>query len=137
VLIAGEPRLTAAKVLGWTEIPVTVVDLGEIVRGEFAETGRSTWAADESIKRERLMVRQSRDGGGPLNRMAPMLKASVETPETEVPAEDEGRPRHRGTGRDRLRHSGLRDTVRCQPQGGGDDIPTRASGSGTCCRPGN
>jgi ParB/RepB/Spo0J family partition protein len=37
VLIAGERRLTACKQLGWSEIPVTVVDLGEIVRGELAE----------------------------------------------------------------------------------------------------
>src|SRR5215472_17749254 len=36
-LIAGERRLRAAKLLGWTEIPVTIVDLDAIVRGEFAE----------------------------------------------------------------------------------------------------
>lgn len=37
VLIAGERRLAACKALGWTDVPVRVVDLGEIVRGEFAE----------------------------------------------------------------------------------------------------
>ena len=36
-LIAGERRLAAVKSLGWNEVPVTVVDLAEIVRGEFAE----------------------------------------------------------------------------------------------------
>jgi N6-adenosine-specific RNA methylase IME4/ParB-like chromosome segregation protein Spo0J len=36
-LIAGERRLEACKRLGWTDIPVTVVELDEIVRGEFAE----------------------------------------------------------------------------------------------------
>ncbi len=38
-LIAGERRLAACRELGWTDIPVTVVDLttGEIVKGEFAE----------------------------------------------------------------------------------------------------
>lgn len=36
-LIAGERRLRAAQLLGWAEIPVTVVDLTEIVRGELAE----------------------------------------------------------------------------------------------------
>lgn len=36
-LIAGERRLAAARYLGWKEIPYTVVDLDEIVRGEFAE----------------------------------------------------------------------------------------------------
>lgn len=37
LLIAGERRLSACKALGWSEIPVSVVDLAEIVRGEFAE----------------------------------------------------------------------------------------------------
>jgi ParB family chromosome partitioning protein len=36
-LIAGERRLTACKQLGWTEVPITVVDLDDIVRGELAE----------------------------------------------------------------------------------------------------
>lgn len=36
-LIAGERRCAACKLLGWTKIPVTVIDLDEIVRGEFAE----------------------------------------------------------------------------------------------------
>lgn len=36
-LIAGERRLAACKQLGWPDIPTTTVDIGEIVRGEFAE----------------------------------------------------------------------------------------------------
>jgi ParB family chromosome partitioning protein len=36
-LIAGARRLAACTQLGWTSIPVTVVDLDEIVRGEMAE----------------------------------------------------------------------------------------------------
>jgi N6-adenosine-specific RNA methylase IME4 len=36
-LIAGERRLAAVKLLGWADIPITIVDLDEIVRGEFAE----------------------------------------------------------------------------------------------------
>jgi N6-adenosine-specific RNA methylase IME4/ParB-like chromosome segregation protein Spo0J len=36
-LIWGERRLRAAQMLGWAEIPVRVVDLAEIVRGEYAE----------------------------------------------------------------------------------------------------
>lgn len=36
-LIAGQRRLQACKLLGWASVPVTVVSLGEIVRGEFAE----------------------------------------------------------------------------------------------------
>ena len=36
-LIAGARRLAACKHLGWQEVPVTVLDLEEIARGEFAE----------------------------------------------------------------------------------------------------
>jgi SAM-dependent methyltransferase len=36
-LIAGFRRLTACKQLGWTTIPVRVVDLEQVVEGEFAE----------------------------------------------------------------------------------------------------
>ena len=36
-LIAGERRLAACKLLGWKTVPVTVIDIDEIVRGEFAE----------------------------------------------------------------------------------------------------
>lgn len=36
-LIAGERRLRACRNLGWTEIPVRVLDLASIRRGEFAE----------------------------------------------------------------------------------------------------
>jgi ParB family chromosome partitioning protein len=36
-LIAGERRLAACKELGWTSVPVTLVDLKEVIRGEFAE----------------------------------------------------------------------------------------------------
>jgi ParB/RepB/Spo0J family partition protein len=40
-LIAGSRRLAAVKKLGWESIPVTVVDLVEIARGEFAENAES------------------------------------------------------------------------------------------------
>jgi ParB family chromosome partitioning protein len=36
-LIAGERRLKAVSRLGWTKVPVTVVDLDAVVRGELAE----------------------------------------------------------------------------------------------------
>jgi N6-adenosine-specific RNA methylase IME4 len=36
-LIAGERRLAACKKLNWKSVPVTVVDLKEVIRGEFAE----------------------------------------------------------------------------------------------------
>jgi N6-adenosine-specific RNA methylase IME4 len=37
VLVAGERRLAACRLLGWTEVPVHIIDLEQIVRGEFAE----------------------------------------------------------------------------------------------------
>ena len=53
-LIAGERRLRAAKLLGWTAFPVTVVDLDAVVRGEFAE---NTWFALSSwFSRETWLV---------------------------------------------------------------------------------
>jgi ParB-like chromosome segregation protein Spo0J len=36
-LIAGQRRLAACKLLGWTEVPVRIVDLDVIACGEFAE----------------------------------------------------------------------------------------------------
>ena len=36
-LIAGARRLAAAQLLGWTEIPTRVINLKEILRGQFAE----------------------------------------------------------------------------------------------------
>jgi hypothetical protein len=54
-LIAGERRLEAAKALGWESIPVNVVDLTEIVRGEFAENAmRKSFLPSEidAIRRE-------------------------------------------------------------------------------------
>jgi N6-adenosine-specific RNA methylase IME4/ParB-like chromosome segregation protein Spo0J len=49
-LIAGERRLEACKRLGWTHIPVTVVNLDDIVRGEFAEnTARKDFTPSELV----------------------------------------------------------------------------------------
>jgi ParB family transcriptional regulator, chromosome partitioning protein len=36
-LVAGYRRLEAAKVLGWDKVPVTVINLADIVQGELAE----------------------------------------------------------------------------------------------------
>ena len=67
-LIAGERRLRAAKVLGWTKIPITVVDLKKVALGEYAEnTFRKAFTpsemveiadAIEPIERERAKDRQ-------------------------------------------------------------------------------
>ena len=71
-LIAGERRLRAAKALGWTEIPVTVVKLDQIVRGEFAENShRKNFTPSEidAIRRamlplEKAAARQRMGDGG-------------------------------------------------------------------------
>jgi N6-adenosine-specific RNA methylase IME4 len=36
-LVAGARRLAACTLLGWSEVPVRIIDLEQIVRGEFAE----------------------------------------------------------------------------------------------------
>lgn len=36
-LIAGERRLKACRMLGWDKVPVTKIDLAEILNGEQAE----------------------------------------------------------------------------------------------------
>ena len=49
-LIAGERRLRACQHLGRDTVPVTIVDLGEIVRGELAENDqRKAFTLSESV----------------------------------------------------------------------------------------
>lgn len=49
-LIAGARRLAAAQLLGWEDIPATVVPLDEIVRGEMAEnTHRKDFLPSEAV----------------------------------------------------------------------------------------
>jgi ParB family transcriptional regulator, chromosome partitioning protein len=55
-LIAGERRLRAAKLLGWSHIPVTVVDLDAVTRGEFAENAvRKDFALSEAVAIKRAL----------------------------------------------------------------------------------
>jgi N6-adenosine-specific RNA methylase IME4/ParB-like chromosome segregation protein Spo0J len=55
-LIAGERRLKACRALGWNEIPVRVVDLDEIVRGEFAENAcRKDFTLSEAVAIKRAL----------------------------------------------------------------------------------
>ncbi len=64
-LIAGERRLHAAKRLGWKTIPVTVVDLDAVVRGEFAENAhRKDFTVSEAVVQARpgTARAQSREG---------------------------------------------------------------------------
>jgi ParB/RepB/Spo0J family partition protein len=55
-LIAGERRLEACKVLGWSQVPVTVVALDAIARGEFAEnTQRKDFTLSEAVAIKRAL----------------------------------------------------------------------------------
>jgi ParB-like chromosome segregation protein Spo0J len=71
-LVCGERRLLAARHLGWTDIPVHVVDIDAVVRGEFAEnTCRKDFTPSElvaigreveRVERDRAKVRKAHDG---------------------------------------------------------------------------
>jgi N6-adenosine-specific RNA methylase IME4/ParB-like chromosome segregation protein Spo0J len=87
-LIAGARRLAAARLLGWKTIPVTVVDLDAVVKGEWAEnTHRKdfTWSEAVAIKRavepleqvaakERQRAGKGEDGSGGRGRKKPSGK---------------------------------------------------------------
>ena len=61
-LIAGERRVHAAKLLGWTAIPVTVVDLDAVVEGEFAENAhRKDFLPSEIDAIRRTLESQERE----------------------------------------------------------------------------
>jgi N6-adenosine-specific RNA methylase IME4 len=72
-LIAGERRLAACKRLGWKTIPVTYVDLKQVVRGEFAENAfrkdflpseiEAIRRALEPYEKEAAKERQRKHGG--------------------------------------------------------------------------
>jgi N6-adenosine-specific RNA methylase IME4 len=55
-LIAGERRLAAAKLIGWNEIPIRVIDLDAVVRGEYAEnTFRKNFTLSEAVAIKRAL----------------------------------------------------------------------------------
>ena len=55
-LIAGERRLEAVKVLGWSKVPATIIDLDAVVRGEFAEnTFRKNFTLSEAVAIKRAL----------------------------------------------------------------------------------
>jgi ParB-like chromosome segregation protein Spo0J len=58
-LIAGELRMMACKQLGWTEIPVRIVDLDDIVRGEIAENVHRTPFLPSEIDAIRITLEQT------------------------------------------------------------------------------
>jgi ParB family chromosome partitioning protein len=92
-LIAGERRLAACKQLGWKSVPVTFVDLKEVVRGEFAENAfrkdflpseiEAIRRAIEPYERTAAKERQRRHGG-----TAPGRKHSGKVSRSEVRTRD-------------------------------------------------
>ena len=55
-LIWGERRLCAATLLGWTDIPVNVIDLDDIARGEYAENvHRKDFTLSEAVAIKRAL----------------------------------------------------------------------------------
>ena len=61
-LIAGERRILAARLLGWDTIPVRVVDLADVVRGEWAENAnRKDFTPSEAVAIGRALEPAERD----------------------------------------------------------------------------
>lgn len=55
-LIAGYRRLEACRSLGWTEVPVNIVSLADVVRGEWAENAeRKDFTVSELIAIKRAL----------------------------------------------------------------------------------
>ncbi len=71
-LIAGERRLAACKKLNWSKVPITIVDLKQIARGEFAENSQrkdftpgeayDIWLAVEPLEKAAAKERQAAAG---------------------------------------------------------------------------
>jgi hypothetical protein len=72
-LVAGARRLAACKKLNWSKVPVTIVDLKQIVRGEFAENSQrkdftpgeayDIWLAVEPLETAAAKAKQREHGG--------------------------------------------------------------------------
>jgi len=61
-LIAGERRLAACQQLGWMHIPVRVLDLDRIVRGEYAENAfRKDFTLSEAVAIKRALEPMERE----------------------------------------------------------------------------
>jgi N6-adenosine-specific RNA methylase IME4 len=78
MLIAGERRLRAAEQLGWSTIPVTVVDLNQVARGEFAENAvRKDFTLSEAVAIKRALEPCERAAAKERQRIGGKLKASA------------------------------------------------------------
>lgn len=77
-LIAGQRRLEAAKHLGWKTIPVTVVDLSEIVVGEFSENACRKDFTPSEIAAIAAVVRPLEEAKARQRRLRPLRNQTVE-----------------------------------------------------------
>ena len=89
-LVAGQRRLAAVTKLGWASVPVTVVDIDEILLGEYAEnTYREDFTPTEAVSIGRALE----------NRLStPVGRPPAETPVNyrSLPGGDTITPRARG-----------------------------------------
>jgi ParB-like chromosome segregation protein Spo0J len=56
MLVAGERRIRAALLLGWTDIQVNEIDIAEIVLGEYAESIRKDFTLSEAVAIKRAVA---------------------------------------------------------------------------------
>lgn len=86
-LIAGERRLEACRKIGWADVPVTVVDLAEVVRGEFAENMvRKAFTPTEEVAIYRAMAPEEKEAAAERARSRTDLRESF-------PPDEAGRTR--------------------------------------------
>ena len=84
VLIAGARRIAACRKLGWKEIPIRVVDLNEVARGEFAENkDRKDFTLSEAVAIARALA--------PVERKAARKRMSDGGRGGEIPHPSKGR----------------------------------------------
>jgi hypothetical protein len=83
-LIDGQRRIEAAKLLGWSEIPIHVVDIDAVVRGEFAANAcRKDFLPSELVAIGREVERVERERAKEREREGGRRKGSGKLPDPE------------------------------------------------------
>jgi ParB-like chromosome segregation protein Spo0J len=83
-LVFGARRLAACKRLGWTEVPVRIVPLDDIVRGEFAENAfRKNFTPSELVSIRRALK--------PAEKEAARERQALAGKGVEIPQSEKGR----------------------------------------------
>ena len=116
VLIAGERRLAACAFLRWREVPVTVVDLDKVVKGEFAENSeRKDLTLSEAVAIKRAIE--------PIERAEAKERQAAAGPAS-------GRGKKNGTGSGKLPTPVMGARRRQGREGNGQDAPHARQGRG-------